>query len=432
MNDPGSISLRMIRFFIYGILTITVVCCRYSSSRLSMEEMAIPFTAKESSTPDLYLSPQGNIYLSWVSQLHDTSSLLYSKFENNQWTKAKVAAVGNNWFVNWADYPSLVTFPSSEYSVLAHYLEMTDTTGDYHYGVKLALSRDGGDRFRIIDSLHDTRPGEHGFVSMVPYSFDKILIAWLDGGNQVASMKENSHHDAGMVHGGAAMQLKSALVDFDGHILQPILIDDRVCDCCQTDACMTPKGPILVYRNRSEDEIRDIYYTLFTDGHWTTPKAIHDDHWKINGCPVNGPAIAASGNRVAMVWYTEAGGAPSIKMVYSENAGDTFSEPILIPSRHTLGRLDLVWKNDDHVLISYLDKQAQDSESATIKLYQYSIKDGRSNTYELDQVSSKRKSGIPKMENYKQSPSGESNLILAYTLISDDGTRRIKSIKVKW
>ena len=211
-----------------------------------------------------------------------------------------------------------------------------------------------------------------------------------------------------------------------------ILIDDRVCDCCQTDACMTPKGPILVYRNRSEDEIRDIYYTLFTDGHWTTPKAIHDDHWKINGCPVNGPAIAASGNRVAIVWYTEAGGAPSIKMVYSENAGDTFSEPILIPSRHTLARLDLVWKNDDHVLISYLDKQAPDSESATIKLYQYSIKDGRSNTYELDQVSSKRKSGIPKMENYKQSPSGESNLILAYTLISDDGTRRIKSIKVKW
>jgi hypothetical protein len=422
----------MIRCFIYGFLVIILAGCHDDSHRLTIEEIAIPYTVNASSTPDLYVSPQGNIYLSWVSQNHDTSSLLYSKFESNQWTKAKVAATGRDWFVNWADFPSLATFPSSEYSVLAHYLEMTDTTGAYHYGVKLALSRDAGDRFRIIDSLHDSRPGEHGFASMVPYSFDKILIAWLDGGNQAASAPETGHHDAAMSHVGAAMQLKSSMVDFDGHILQPMMVDERVCDCCQTDACMTPKGPILVYRNRTEDEIRDIYYTIFTDGHWSTPKAIHDDQWKINGCPVNGPAIGAFGNRVAIAWYTEAGGAPSIKLAYSENAGLTFSKPFPIPTRHTLGRLDLVWKDEAHILVSFLDKQAIDSEAATIKLYEFSIIDGRSRIYELDQVSSKRKSGIPKMEKYYPLPSGESNLIMAYTQIQSDGSTRIKTIKVKW
>ena len=37
------------------------------------------------------------------------------------------------------------------------------------------------------------------------------------------------------------------------------VLDARACDCCQTDAAMTSAGPVVVYRNRTEEEIRDIY-----------------------------------------------------------------------------------------------------------------------------------------------------------------------------
>ena len=35
-------------------------------------------------------------------------------------------------------------------------------------------------------------------------------------------------------------------------------LDPKVCDCCQTAAAVTDDGPVVVYRNRSDQELRDI------------------------------------------------------------------------------------------------------------------------------------------------------------------------------
>ena len=36
----------------------------------------------------------------------------------------------------------------------------------------------------------------------------------------------------------------------------------------------------------------------------TATTAVYNDGWKIAACPVNGPAVAANGKRVALAWFT--------------------------------------------------------------------------------------------------------------------------------
>ena len=50
-------------------------------------------------------------------------------------------------------------------------------------------------------------------------------------------------------------------------------VDASACDCCQTGVAVTARGPLLVYRDRSAAEIRDIYTTRRDGERWTTPEA---------------------------------------------------------------------------------------------------------------------------------------------------------------
>ena len=55
------------------------------------------------------------------------------------------------------------------------------------------------------------------------------------------------------------------------------------------------------FRNRTDDEIRDIYVTRYEMGRWTAGKAVHDDGWQIHACPINGPAVSAHGRITGVV-----------------------------------------------------------------------------------------------------------------------------------
>ena len=70
---------------------------------------------------------------------------------------------------------------------------------------------------------------------------------------------------------------------------------------------MTAEGPVVVYRDRSEaeKEIRDISIVRLKGKKWSAPRPVFQDGWRLNGCPVNGPAVAAAGRRVAVAWFRE-------------------------------------------------------------------------------------------------------------------------------
>ena len=425
----SSLYLRYLRRMIFRYLGIffglAFIQCHTRSSDVQIQSISSPATLF-AETPNWYLSAQDKLYLSWTQHVQDTiASLRYSVWQDSSWADTRLVAQGNDWFVNWADFPSITTFASSDLSVMGHFLQKSDTGRNYNYGVRLSLSRDGGETFRTTDQLHDPAPAEHGFVSLLPFSFDKVLTVWLDGRAMTGDHGHNTVLDttaAGLAH---AMQLRSAMVDFDGHVLLPQIIDDRVCECCQTDVTMTPKGPVVVYRNRTATEERDIYFSRYQAGQWSVPRAVYEDHWVIPGCPVNGPAIASFKNKLAVVWYSEAGGKPSIKLSLFNVEEDRFSPPVAIKTSYTLGRLDIVWLDDHRVAVSFVNKKAKDREEAMIKLAIFDESDQSLTQYNLDTISSKRRSGFPVLEKYKEA------LYLAYTQVKGEATA-IHIKKITW
>jgi hypothetical protein len=110
---------------------------------------------------------------------------------------------------------------------------------------------------------------------------------------------------------------------------------------------MTARGPLLVYRDRTPEETRDIAVTRQQQGTWTPAHVVHADRWTMPACPVNGPAVAAHGNNGLVGWYTAAGNTPTLKLARSSDAGDTFATPVIVDSGEAMqGRVDVALDHD--------------------------------------------------------------------------------------
>ena len=300
-----------------------------------------------SAEPYLFTDKNGVVYLSWIIKDSQRSTLKYSTLNEGKWSAPSTIASGDNWFVNWADYPLIASDGSNH--LISHFLEKSEK-GKYTYDIKLTASSDQGKSWSIPVILHDDgKKAEHGFVSMVSYE-ENYFISWLDGRN--AAMEGGEGHHGG--HHGQ-MTVRGAVVDKTGRKLNEWELDSRVCDCCQTSAAITSSGPVVVYRDRSDSEIRDMSIVRYVDGRWTEPKTVFADNWKIEGCPVNGPRIDAEGNNLAVAWFSSPDQKPQVNVVFSEDEAVTFTKPIRIDEGKTLGRVDIVLLDGKTAIVSWME-----------------------------------------------------------------------------
>jgi hypothetical protein len=295
--------------------------------------------------PNLVSTADGRVVLSWIEPAGTRHRLAYSTLSGGSWGKPSVVSEGEDWFVNWADFPSVV--PVSGPLWAAHWL-VSQPAGGYAYDVLLSLSSDGGRSWSEPIAPHDDgTPTEHGFVTLFPRGSGTGLV-WLDGRKTLGG----SHEHAGdAAHG---MTLRSATVQPDLSILDAAEIDGLTCDCCPTDVALTDDGAVAVYRDRTANEVRDIYVARMIDGAWQPGVPVADDGWTIDGCPVNGPVIAAEGSRVAVAWFTGAGGNSRVRVARSGDSGATFGEPIDVVTGATLGRTGIALLPDDALAVSWL------------------------------------------------------------------------------
>jgi hypothetical protein len=97
--------------------------------------------------------------------------------------------------------------------------------------------------------------------------------------------------------------------------IQPRPVAAGVCYCCKTALASGPDGAIYAaWREVYPGNIRDIAFTRSTDAGRTfaKPVRVSDDHWVLNGCPENGPALAVGADKVVHVlWPTLVSGSAS-------------------------------------------------------------------------------------------------------------------------
>lgn len=308
---------------------------------LRIEPLPVP-AAPGSLAPNLAAGAGGELVLSWVEQDDSAHRLRYSVLGDAGWSEARTVASGEDWFVNWADFPSVV--PLSDALWAAHWI-VRQPAGGYAYDVALALSRDGGASWSAPVRPHDDgTPTEHGFVSLFPQA-DVLGAIWLDGRNMAAQ--------GAVEHTMHGMTLRAATLDTDLRIGNETEIDSLTCDCCQTDVAITASGVVAVYRDRTPEETRDIYAARLVDGAWESGRPVAEDGWTIDGCPVNGPVIAADGDRAAVAWFTAGDDRPRVRLATSTDGGVTFSTPVDVVAVRTSSHVGLALLPGNHVAVSW-------------------------------------------------------------------------------
>lgn len=347
----------------------------------------------ESGEPFLFTYQDSIVYLSWIEKKEKESTFKLASLDGNKWTTPVTIASGNSWFVNWADYPMMAR---NQNGFIAHFLDRS-ADGKFTYDVKFTTSESINTTWANPKILHDDgKQAEHGFVSLVPHD-DKFFVTWLDGRNTVMGGMENMDHD----HHGE-MSLRAAVLDVNGNKLHEWELDRRTCDCCQTSAAITSAGPVVIYRDRSDEEIRDMSIVRLVNGEWTAPKSINSDHWKIAGCPVNGPRVSAIGNTLTTAWFTMASDTAKVNVIFSHDGGETFGKAIRVDEGSPIGRVDIVLLDEQTAVVSWMEG----TEIKAVKVRSDGVKE---QSVIIAASSESRSSGFPQMTK-----SGD-KLIFAWT-----------------
>jgi hypothetical protein len=317
-----------------------------------------------------------SVLATWLEPDGDAHRLMWSQWKAGAWTSPHVIAAGSSILANWADVPSIVR--RGDGGFVASWAEKHEGNADAS-DAGVARSADGVTWSRF-GPLHDDRtPTEHGFVSLVAEN-GGVRALWLDG-------RETAHK--------GPTTLRTAMVGET--VGASTVVDERVCDCCSTAAATSQNAVLVAYRDRSNDEIRDIAVARADAATWSSASVAHDD-WKIEGCPVNGPSIAADGDRVVVAWYTFAGNVHRVRAALSSDGGRTFSTPIDVATgaaeRALLGRVGVVLDRDGSAIVSWV---AVNGAHAALLLRRVRADRHESRETAVAQMSPDRDAGVPRI-----------------------------------
>ena len=391
--------------FIITLTLLTIFSC--TTKEVFIEE--IPFLYGANNAQPNLVSSNGTLSLSWISSKKENkASLHFSQFKKGKWIKPQTIANGSDWFVNWADFPAHAI---NEDLIITSHLKKS-ASGTYTYDVILNLKKLSGEKIKENFLLNtDGVKAEHGFVSIIPNNNKGFFITWLDGRNTLEK-KLDGHHKP--------MTIRFAEITNKGDVINESELDAAVCDCCQTSIGMTNNGPIIVYRDRSEKEVRDIYTIRNINGVWEEPNPLHNDGWIINGCPVNGPKVAVNSTNLAIAWFTVVNNNPLVNVSFSKTNGDSFGTPFKLNDHDAIGRVDVAFLNNEEVIVSYMEV---DDIGTYLRIKKVSVNGKVSKPITISKIDGGRNTGVPQLEVIN-------NEIFIVWTISVEGMNQLKSIKL--
>lgn len=362
----------------------------------------------DSGQPQLTASDRG-VILSWIERTGTRSTLKFAERRASAWSDSRTVASGDDWFVNWADVPSVIRL--AEGSLAAHWLQKSGS-GTYAYDVRLSHSSDDGATWAAPATPHrDGTQTEHGFASLFQMPGAGLGLLWLDG------RATGGGHGQ---HGAGAMALRFGTFGRDWKQTAESMVDPRVCDCCPTAAAVSSEGVIAAFRNRDPGEVRDIYVARLEKGKWTEPVAVHNDGWRIAACPVNGPALSARGREAAVAWFTMKNEQPQAYAAFSKDAGRTFGAPIRLDDMSSLGRVDIELLPDGSAAASYIELAGNRTQ---FRVRRVEPSGARSEAVTVAAIEGSRSSSYPRLAF-----DGEE---LVFAWIERDGALRVKTASAR-
>jgi hypothetical protein len=332
--------------------------------------------------PQLTVSDRG-VVLSWIERAGPMTQLKFAERTSSGWTAPITVASGDDWFLSYADVPAV--FRMANGTLLATWQQLTEELLEAT-NLRLTYSTDNGKTWAPSFLPHnDGTTSQHGFPSFFDMPGGGVGLVWLDGRNNAFDFDNPNK---------AAMNLRFAAFDGGWKQTADTLVDARVCECCPTTAVATADGILTAYRDRSEQDVRDISVSRFQNGAWSAPVSVHADGWTLDACPVNGPMLSASGRNVAAAWSTAVEGEGHAYAAFSSDAGSTWGAPVRLDDASSLGRVGITMLEDGSAVASWVEFTSQRGQFRARRVEASGMK---SAPLTIAGVSGSRTSGYPRV-----------------------------------
>lgn len=271
-------------------------------------------TTKAYTMPLLAKSPKGEVMLSWTEKdLQGITSfcLAFSKDNGKTFGEKKIiyssAGIGNSRMMRAR------VLAKKDGSLVAVFTNSTAQQpagggrGGRSSNIVYCVSNDAGSTWTApapVDS--DPKQGiVRGFFDAIVLPNDEVAVVYL---KDVANSTKHEERDLRLV------------VTKNGVMQPERLIDPVVCDCCPINMLIDAKGALnIVYRDNN-DNIRDMARIISTDNGATfsKPEIIHNDGWKINGCPHSGAVSSTYGKSALVAWFSGAEKEAGVRLATRE------------------------------------------------------------------------------------------------------------------
>jgi hypothetical protein len=182
-------------------------------------------------------------------------------------------------------------------------------------------------------------------MSLTPLPDAKVALVWTDSRHvnhqeTKDTPKKTSHY-----------QLMAAILEKDRTIGKEITLDSDVCSCCRAYSDAAGNDLMTVYRDHLPGEVRDISAVRWNQNGVLHASPVHDDHWVIEGCPSNGPAISMSSDKAAVAWFSAGDGQGKVRLSIADKAG-VFQAPVVIDD-HAIGYANTTLLDDGSAMVSW-------------------------------------------------------------------------------
>lgn len=300
-------------------------------------------TTVSTSCPFLTTDNKGNIVLSWVQEINDSSNVMcfaVSPDKGKTFGAAIEIPSSKNVHPHGENMPKLIFKSGGE--IIAIWGEHNPNPENKYSGlVFYSQSFDEGKTWSIAKKLTtDTASNDQRYFDVDLLSNGEAGITWLD--NRSKTNKEGS-------------TLYFASTNGKNGFENEIPIGETCCQCCRTDLFVDSKNNIHVaYRDIIDDSIRDMVHVVSSDQGKTfsIPERISADNWAINGCPHSGPAMAENKNGLQFAWYT-LGNGKGVFYCHSTDNGKTFSPPDSVSGQSSAKHPQIATLENGDVVIAW-------------------------------------------------------------------------------
>jgi len=291
----------------------------------------------------------GRIVLSWIeTDAQGGPALRFALREAGGWSDARTVASDPLLAVDPTNVPGVVPLEGGGF---AAYWSQNPSPSETHARSLLIATSADGVTWSAPRSPHEQRLAtDRAMASLIPAPGGGFGVAWLDG--RAGEMSEYGEGGTGLYWADGTT----------AGFTPEVALDARVCDCCKTSAAWTAHGPIVAYRDRGDDERRDISIVTRDGTAWAKPAGVRDDGWVLTACPTNGPAIAASGTAAAVAWFSGGGNEKAVRAALSGDGGKTLGPAVRLDGGDPVGRVEAAVLSDGSAAVVWLERQGTGAE----------------------------------------------------------------------